>query len=582
MSKSVYLWFEAVDFYQSLSDTSKLPIMRGASIAMLEAPVKLHEWLRGKAPDGDIEAELIFAGASQGLLELKVASMEQAEAIMQQALAAFASDEITTTAQYADGQDLAGRPLAVFSTLSFVYGLAEISDDAAAKDRRDAVELAKMRAKLAQLQGQPRRKALEPSDRVCAFNRNLPANRTINGIDNGKDIKIHVSDSVEKRRQLGVDARQTLFGRLLVQSRDLFDVSKVAQQELEAAGKASQGLQFATDFETILDNPPEPNNLPVSLKGKFAIFYADGNKFGRLRDAAGGDPASLKSFSNKLQDLQVGKLMGQLLHWLTKHEHARTLDGQLAFETLLWGGDELMFVMPSWLGIEFAQKFFEWTADENWVWNGERMTFGAGLLFAPRKSPIKDLSAYVHDLGDCAKSCFDKGHPYGQLQIDVLESQEIPRDGPAAHRYRLLGVKEEDQQWLTMHATAPDKTKGSWELSVLRIVDDLKAQAFPRSQIYKALRSLPAQSAIFSQAADIAVKSSLEFYRAGAGSSFSGLIDGLVGPKPTVDLATDLENLKQAPARCALKLYLVASLWDYVNPLNVSRQETGANEEAAQ
>ncbi|MGH8499011.1 MAG: hypothetical protein ACRERV_09430 [Methylococcales bacterium] len=99
----------------------------------------------------------------------------------------------------------------------------------------------------------------------------------------------------------------------------------------------------------------------------------------------------------------------------------------IRFETLLWGGDEMLFVLPAWLGFEFLQYFFEHSSRWACV-GGERLTHSAGLVFCHAKSPIHRIRKLAQSLADSMKVVLGEHRKQNVWDYIVLESIDYPGD----------------------------------------------------------------------------------------------------------------------------------------------------------
>jgi hypothetical protein len=231
--------------------------------------------------------------------------------------------------------------------------------------------------------------------------------------------------------------------------------------------------RFTDDFQTMVKDPPklpDGTDLPVSVRNKIAVFSADGDKFGSevipaVIAACGGDQRlGLTTFSNLMKQRMEGLLKGLVAGLIALPQAAasvedyrdKSLDGaqkRLRFETLLFGGEDLCFVVPAWLGWWLALKFFELT--NGWGikasdieqhsgkpppgnFNNIPMSFSAGLLFANVKTPIRSLRVLADELVQTVKGA--PFNPRGGLDVEVLESIEPPHGGLGKHRQRFMQI----------------------------------------------------------------------------------------------------------------------------------------------
>lgn len=170
-----------------------------------------------------------------------------------------------------------------------------------------------------------------------------------------------------------------------------------------------QGRLFTNDFHEIADCKDRGN-----LHNKLAVFYADGNSFGKHQRVVA--PDLLKQWDTEIKRLRRELLKVMMQDLIAQNDF--TTDGKFRFETLLWGGDEMMFVMPAWRGLAFAQRFFELTA--KWDFNTNRLTHAAGLVFCHHNAPIRAVKFLAEDLANYAKDA--AGRCTNSINTVVLES----------------------------------------------------------------------------------------------------------------------------------------------------------------
>lgn len=218
-----------------------------------------------------------------------------------------------------------------------------------------------------------------------------------------------VSPSVKARRKFGREQKKRFY-----------------EEESPAAhwqGK-EQDRCFVEDFEELAQGTPPGCER---LNYKLAVMYLDGNQFGALQRAECKTRDLQKQFDTQVRDLRRGfltellKRMGSGTEWWTG-------DGDRRLETLLWGGDEMMFVVPAWAGWDTLRLFFEVSAGWKVKLGGEehQLTHAAGLVFAHHKAPIHRLEALAkYELAESVKSWLKSRYSAGEL---------TPRD-PAANRF---------------------------------------------------------------------------------------------------------------------------------------------------
>ncbi len=198
--------------------------------------------------------------------------------------------------------------------------------------------------------------------------------------------------SVLARKKFGQDQKQGLYAKL------------TGLNDLPA---------FARDFGTIASCKTRGN-----LHNKLAVIYLDGNAFGGLQKAA-DTPDKLQTFDQDLRDKREAFLK-DVLREITGQR--AWMNGEvLRFETLLWGGDEMMFVVPAWQGWALLERFFAFS--KKWRYDEQALHHAAGLVFCHHNAPIARIRDLAHDLADHVKDLLgDKKKEQSGLAYLTLES----------------------------------------------------------------------------------------------------------------------------------------------------------------
>lgn len=315
--------------------------------------------------------------------------------------------------------------------------------------------------------------------------------------------------------------------------------------ELNLTPDTAARYRFTDDFETLATFPadhPDYAGLSPNLDAKIAVFYADGNRFGTIQRTC-ATPQALQAWDTQLKALRR-QLLQSLLDWLAVTPHGRTADGAQRLETLLWGGDELLFVLPAWLGLEFARRFFALSAD--WTHGGQALTHAAGLVFAHRGAPIRHLQHLAKGLAQRAKD--DDDTHRSTLAWLVLESFDTTHDDIDTH-WQLSGIPGDG--WRTLRL---DEAR----LDILTKVEALKPR-LPRSALIRSLRSLAAGSG----------STDLDLLKNAYASTHEALDDA--GRTTLADVwhafgATWQAQPSEPPAADAAPLTTLLTLWDYLQP----------------
>lgn len=525
---------EGVNFDATVDDTNDLSTTRGASLALLRLDRAVAQALGGlqSAP------KPLYSGASQCAFVLD-------------------TDEAGAEAARRRVEDALRRPgggKEPFPHLTFVVDVAAGDATDAALDRAEARNHAR----------QFRRWTVAPQPFAASDDAD-PLETVRPGTEDswlppGKVLRIDepvntaarskrevLSRSVKHRRDFGRAERQRFY-------RDELD-PEVADGIL---GPVATGLSFTNTFGDIVADAPK--DVPVSLRSKVAVFYADGNQFGKIRKSV-----PIGTFSDHLRDKRRA-LLEAILRWYAigaegNHREGFAVaddDGRrgLRFETLLWGGDECLFVLPAWLALPFVAGFFKATA--GWEIGGHDLTHAAGVAIAHHKTPIRQLKRIAKTAADLAKGAGLKN--CDTVTFDIYESLAPPDTDLGPARARLFGMPP---SWEDGHARLAEQlalpgARFDAVMDNLRILAKGEGgEPFPRSQLYGTLRAARAAGDLTGDKAADAVTAYLDFFaRRPDGKAHRATLDAHLLP------ACD----GVARAR-AIDLALIAQFWDYADPL---------------
>ena len=506
---------EGVNFGATMFDTNDISTIRGASLALAGLNRTIRDAL---ARAGARNVEERFSGASQCLFGFEAPGGD-AEAVATAVRAAL----------------LNADPKEPWRHLAVMVDALPAEDERAGERRLEArnkaQQLRRFSVPALPFSTQPRRPDPFEGIQPGTVPTRLPRGKVLGGAPGGEGAAAaDLAPSVAARRRYGRTARQSFY-----------------RDEL---GEAAASVRVTESIQDIVHRPPE--GLPLSVASKIAVVYADGNRFGAVRDAI-GSPA----FSTAIVPLRRA-LLGRIVAWLgsAPGDPALTVWDEadkpaLRFETLLYGGDEFMVVLPAWLAASFVEGFFAHTAE--WSAGGQRLTHAVGVAIAGAKTPIRQLRTIAKSAADIAKEA--RLRAADSVTFEVFESV-APPDTPLANlRTAQYGRHEEGA--LARRIALPGHAFAEARRLIARLKGEDGSEGFPRSQIYAALRAVRAQpggAGFFSEKSDEAVEAALERYAARAGADRSVGIGELRLPG-------------FEPRGRALDLALIAGLWDYADPL---------------
>lgn len=357
---------EGVNLAHFIEDTNDLSTIRGGGLLLLQSV----EEVKKKFFSG--QDETISTGASSGLF--RFTSDDDGENKRQEVDAFLNASEC-------------------YCHATFVADVEPLKDEADFNRAREAV-LAKNRWRQMQMPSMaiPKNTATSP----CEIDAVRPRGKS----DKGKENK-H-SPSVTARRDFGKEQKAGDFYK----------------NWANIGGDVFKGLQLSQSFGDIANNREKGN-----LHNKLAVFYADGNAFGSIQ--TGCDTAGkLAGFDQTIK----GKRRALLTHLFNmancKPDDSNWVhnDGnikRLRLETLLWGGDELMLVVPAWQGFRLVNEFFAQTKD--WKFGDTQLHHAVGLVFCHHNAPIARIKHLAKDLAELVKDNSDKKNESGFAYL-ALES----------------------------------------------------------------------------------------------------------------------------------------------------------------
>lgn len=522
---------EGVNFDASLFDTSDLSTVRGASIALL----RLDEVIQG-ALGGGVGVRKLFSGASQCAFVFEAPDAPAAEVVRGRVAQALRHNG-------------SGLPTAHLCVMVDVAPLAGEGLSAELK----ALTIAEARNRTRQF----RSWTVDPvppelgATRADALDRMRPASTVIHraaGPGNALE-ELPVSRAVKAKRDFGRKARQDFY-------RSPAGLGEVAASRILGV---DDGLRFTDSIEDIVASAPD--DLPLSVRGKVALVYADGNGFGAKVRQVGPERFGAELAARRRE------LLAAVLSWYAQGakgphwRHFATVDRDdrlcLRFETLLWGGDEFAFAMPAWLVFPFLEGLFSMTA--GWAVSTPDgadlpLTHSAGVAIANRKTPIRQLHTIAKAAADLSKGAGITGED--SVAFEIFESLTPPDlgDGLSPLRGRTYGADARLDACLAIPGSAFGPLADSLSNLAAR-------EGFPRSQLYGALRAARDRASaagekarsLFAQEAADAAGRHLDAYRLRPG--------GLE--------AVELLRANLPPACAGIErplpvaLALIAQLWDY-------------------
>ena len=430
-----YLYLEAVNLGNVVDDTEDLSTRRAGGYMLLELVHKV-------AADCTPWLKAISVGASAGLFRLLpnqgMSDARQAVAkVLRRPLYAQATVLVADT--QTDDIDAEDFPLMRERLLALVR-LRQMKTLAFTTDFTGEFT---DQSEFAEPPHQPKftQQTRPPLEAVCQIDEVRPAWAQV-PFKQSDEFRSE-SVSVIERRENGRELRQRFYARELENSPGL---------------RWANDNGFTDDFEELSGHRHFADNditkawiakLPPQLDGKLAVFYVDGDGFGKI----GADcetPCMLEKWDT-LAQLTRRRFLLALLQLLDSHPLGKAKpirrDGQLSpyrlrLETLMWGADEFHLVLPAWLALEAVKLFFD-TCRVEWP-AGTPHSHSAALVFAHHNAPIGPLKQLAKDLAEQSKT--DKKAKRAEAAI---RRAQLPAGDPSAATDPPL---PDSLQWLVLES----------------------------------------------------------------------------------------------------------------------------------
>jgi len=384
-----YLRVEAVNLDNFVYDTNDISTIRGGSFLLLDSVNSL-------AIDNDFKKLLrkISTGASTGLFQIIGDDPEDVKKRVKKYLSNKTDGHTTFVVDTLDGDS---------------RNFKAIQEQLIAKNRWSQWQQLTI----------PWGKGWEGSDFPCTLDGVRPEMVIEHFIEN-KPKK--VSRSVKFRRDKGKELRNDIYAHIL--------------------GQTSCPYEFTKNLELLSEDRDQG-----VLNKKIAFIYIDGNKFGRIRDEKCTEERMLQGFDRSVQEDFRKPVLQKLLFHMTDNYASQTADKKLRLETLLWGGDEIEWVVPAWKGWEVLRLFYEF--DPPPAYEKIPLTHAAGIVFCHHNAPILQIRKLAHSLADIAKSNLtsipkssEHGDIFHYLVLESFDMLEGSLDPFLKHYYKPADYKE--------------------------------------------------------------------------------------------------------------------------------------------
>lgn len=482
-----YLRVEAVNLYASVYDTNQISIIRGGSLLLKQAIDDLAKKFTSQLTP-------LSTGASVGLFEITDAN----PASLKPAVIDFLNTENN------------------YHYFTFVVV------DAAHDDFQTAKEILVAKIRVLQLQ-QPSLSVDENMAKAqpCALDGIRKAQKEIQ-LARGKTI---INPFARLKWVYGRRQRKKLY-----------------HDELKELDLPTNDLDFTQDLTQLSKNPDCPN-----LDGKIAVIYFDGNGFSKLQADLVRTAQDQKDFDRTIKNYRRD-FLDQLLQRCEADPDWR-IAKKNRLETLLWGGDEMLFVVPAWKGFELMGLFYQ--ISQNWhiTLNEQtkRLTHAGGMVFCQYNSPIYKMRELAQALADRIKGLAGgrDGNYYDYLALESIDYPAEALDCFFKYRYGDLSAYR-----TCLSATGLAETD-------LPALAPLRAN-LPKSQVYAIALAASKLSLTDHEAFDKALARLSQLIG-------NETLENILTPLTTLLSPQLNENIPDTAQQALIWLHLV-QCWDYLWP----------------
>lgn len=441
-----FVLVEGINLYDNIYDTSQLSIIRGSSFLYKDAIDSIQDEYKK-------HLDTISTGASSGLF--RICSPDNTNVVAE--IESYLAQE------------------ANYKHLTFAVVECKASSLQQAKQRL----YTKLRFKQLQtLTIKPDLLDDSIKAKPCGLSGSRITSRIKRQIQSNEAIP--VAYSVNDRLEYGRDKKQSYYISLIDRNGTNKDETDKDKAELK---QKLETYKFAPNIEALCSI--ETNNKTIQpLSGKMAVIYLDGNRFGSCQEAYlkehGGSnlEESIEAqtkFDNLIQD-QRAKFLTKYLKQQCDNE---TQTDFIRLETLLWGGDELLVVLPAWSGFDFLKQFFEFP----WSLNNESLTHAGGIVFCQANTPIRIVQNLARELAELQKEK-EGGRDNNSWDYLVLESVDYPTNESIADYF----TERYGEPLIQIRNNLPFLSTLPIDLATLDPL--LKERALSRSQLHHIVRTV--------------------------------------------------------------------------------------------
>ena len=373
-SQEWYLRVEAVNLDHSVFDTYDISTIRGGSFLLLDAVKTLHEKIPELHPE--------VTGASVGLFRFTSCDQKDENAILGEVEKALKEQ---------------------MKTKHFATFICTIRPVSAEEPINESIE--RLIAECRWQQYRTLSFVLPNASNAmneCPMNGVRPADAKIERSKVNVDVSIAVKERFDNGRKLRNGLYESLLGKTVTVK-----------------------AKFTSDLETLAGKTEDG-----ATEDKIALIHLDGNTFGTIKAENCKTLHDFKDFNKVIQKSIQEPALERLLLFATNPENTgfrtKDKDKKVRIETLMWGGDEIEWIVPASQLWDTLQIFFEVASSPQF--KEKALTYSAGVVVCRHTVPILQIRRYAEQLCGIAKDA-SKAAPSNQFALLNMSSFDaIHRD----------------------------------------------------------------------------------------------------------------------------------------------------------
>ena len=467
MNTTAFLRLEGVNLTNFVYDTADLSTIRGGGLLLMHVAQRIlaEPWpeLQGS------ESMKATTGASTLLLEAKLQNAAAAVTLRDRVADFLRRDPHLRHATFVVDVVMSGV------TAQF------------AQDRQRLEALNRHRQMTSLVLAVPE-EAESVDDGVCDQDRIRPAVGRIRTW--GKTVR--QSASVQNRRQYGLANKQGFYGNEVAYGMSMESAQKLREELIRC--------DFSHSFEEVAKGAPSGCQR---LEGKMAVVYLDANGFGNLisKQAQRFDQHMTieAEYAHRRREFLKNLLTRMNTapeRWINAaggDEENGSRQSRYRLETLLWGGDETIWIAPAWEGWNLLADFYRLVPSAPLIEtaDAEPLTHAGGLVFCSHKAPIARLTVLAEKLAELAKGRMKREAQVAELAGDAGSARLARHQNLFAYEVlesfdHLGGQKLADYH----QARRPSVPSGEFVLRgadmprIGQLIMELKRAGFPKSRLH--------------------------------------------------------------------------------------------------